>query len=125
MTATPAIESAEIGHIVANMKRAVMYSRYIEIVRDMIPPTLLHPDTPMFTKKVTTSSMNIAAMAAAKQGYDAGRWAPYPASNCPYLEHDGRSVFLRRAYFLGYAAGIKVTPRPEPRELDRQPVTIK
>lgn len=123
-TTDPATE-AELDHIVANMKRAAMYSRYIQIVRDMIPPTLLHSGAPMFRQRVATSSMNVAAMAAARQGYDAGRWAPYPASNCPYLGLDGRSVFLRRAYFIGYAEGMKVAPRPEPRELDHQPVTIK
>lgn len=116
-------KAAEIDHIVANMKRGAMYTRYMQIVEDMIPTGMLRPSAPMYTKQVTTSSMNVAAMAAARQGYDAGRWHPEPGA-CLYLGDDGRSVFLRRAWLIGYRAGLAVTPHQQPRELDHQPVVI-
>ena len=118
----PATE-AEIDHIVANMKRASMYTRYMRIVEDMIPAAMLRPSRPMFTRQVTTSSMNVAAMAAAKQGYDAGRWAPGPGA-CIYLGQDGRSVFLRRAWLVGYRAGLEVSPHMSPQPLGHHPVII-
>ena len=115
--------TTEVDGIVADMKRAAMDAEYWRRLRPMIPARLLTPDAPMFTRAVATSSMNLAAMAAARQGYDAGRWGT--VTDCPYpMGQDPRQTFLRRSWCLGYVAGEKVEPRPEPRTLEHRPVTI-
>jgi hypothetical protein len=104
--------------------RAVLHSEYMRRLRAMIPADLLHEDAPPFTRQVSTSSMNLAAMSAARQGYDAGRWGAL--ADCPYPSAtDGRTTFLRRSWLLGYATGSKVTPRSEPQPLDQRPVVIR
>lgn len=102
--------------------RAVLHSEYMRRLRAMIPADLLRPDVPMFRKQVTTTSMNLAAMAAARQGYDAGRWGAL--TDCPYPSViDGRTTFLRRSWLIGYAAGAKV-PGQSTQPLDHRPVVI-
>ena len=115
--------TTEVDGIVANMKRAAMDAEYWRRLRPMIPAGLLTPDAPPFTRAVRTSSMNLAAMAAARQGYDAGRWGA--STDCPYpMGQDPRQTFLRRSWLLGYVTGEKVDPRPAPRPLEHRPVTI-
>ena len=115
--------TTEVDDIVANMKRAAMDAEYWRRLRAMIPAGLLTESAPMFTRAVTTSSMNLAAMAAARQGYDAGRWGT--STDCPYpMGQDPRQTFLRRSWLLGYVAGTNVDPKPAPRTLEHQRVTI-
>ena len=115
--------TTEVDDIVASMKRAAMDAEYWRRLRPMIPAGLLTADAPMFTRAVSTSSMNLAAMAAARQGYDAGRWGT--STDCPYpMGQDPRETFLRRSWLLGYSVGMTVDPKPEPRPLEHHRVTI-
>lgn len=114
----------EADDIVAGMKRSALAAEYHRRLVGMIPADLFaDPAAPVFAHTVATSSMNLAAMAAARQGFDSGRYGA--VTDCPYLgTTDNRHTFLRRAWNIGYAAGIEVTPRPAPRRLDHMPVVI-
>lgn len=114
----------EVDEIVASIKRTAMDAEYARRLRVVIGDTLPPDDAPPFTARpIVTSSATVAARAAARQGFDAGRWGA--ATDCPYLaDQSGPGRFLRRAWFAGYAAGRKVTPRPERRPFAQRPVTF-
>lgn len=113
----------EVDDVVAKMKRAALDSEYWRQLRTQLPATLLHPAAPMFTRKIETRDWRLAAMAAARQGYDAGRWGT--PQDCPYPM--GRSVeqtYLRRSWLVGFQRGRRVQPRPDRQPLDHQPVEL-
>ena len=114
----------EVDDIVAGMKRSAMHAEYHRRLQAIIRPETLRPDAAVFTRAIVTRNMHLAALAAAQQGFDAGRYTP--RGGCPYGELvDPATTFLRRAWFIGYTAGRKVTPRPEPRDqLGHVPVRI-
>lgn len=112
----------EVDKIVAGMKRSAMDAEYWRRLRDIVPT--FAPDAPIFDRAIETSSMRLAAMAYARQGFDAGRYTDTP--DCPYPA--GVSVadtFARRAWMLGYDQGRKVTPRPAPQPVSHRPVVIR
>lgn len=113
----------DVDDIVAGMKRSAMHAEYHRQLRAIIRPDTLRPDAAVFTRQIVTRNMRMAALAAAQQGFDAGRYAQQ--LDCPYGHLvDPATTFLRRAWFIGYTAGRKVTPRPEPRALEHHPVRI-
>lgn len=113
----------EVDDIVAGMKRSAMRAEYRRRLLVLVRPDEMSADQPVFTRRIETSSMRLAAMAASRQGFDAGRYAE--RVECPYGELvDPATTFLRRAWFMGFTAGRKVTPRPEPRATEHYPVAI-
>lgn len=114
---------SEVDDVVAAMKRAAMDSAYWRTLRDMIPASLLRPELGPFPRAIRTSSTGLAAQAAARQGYDAGRWGT--SADCPYpMGQSPAHTFLRRAWLLGFASGLAVTPRPAPRAFAHTPVEL-
>lgn len=113
----------EIDRIVAGMKRSAMDAEYMRRLREIIGT--ISPDSGVFNRAIETSSMRLAAMACARQGFDAGRFTTGPAA-CPYpMGVSVLDTFRRRAWFVGFAQGRKVIPRPEPRTFNHHPVVIR
>lgn len=113
----------EVDDIVAGMKRSAMRAEYHRRLRVLVRPDEMSADQPVFTRHIETPSMRLAAMAASRQGFDAGRYAEQV--DCPYgALVDPATTFLRRAWFMGFTAGRNVTPRPEPRTLEHIPVRL-
>lgn len=114
----------DVDDLLARMKRAAIDAEYWRRLRALIPADLFDPTAPTFTRAPETASMRLAAMACARQGFDAGRFADVTVCPYPALE-SARDTFARRAWLLGFAEGRKVTPRPEPRDLVQRPVVIR
>jgi hypothetical protein len=112
----------EVAELVATLKRAAMDSAYMRNLRGIIPD--FAANAPVFDRTLQTSSMRLAAIACARQGFDAGRYAtssacPYPMGATPW------DTFARRAWMVGFTAGQKVDPRPEPRPLAQRPIILR
>ncbi len=116
-------EADEVAEIVAKIKRAALDAEYYRRLKDAVAPVIDNPDVGLFNRPLRTSSWQLAARGAARQGLDAGRWGAL--ADCPYPELESvAQTFLRRAWLLGYAAGRKATPRPAPGPIAHTPVEI-
>lgn len=112
---------SEVDDIVARIKLAAMDEAYWADLRALIPP--LRPDAAPFDRTVRTGSARLAATAAARQGLDAGRWGT--SADCPYpMGQSPAQTFLRRAWLVGFASGVAVTPRQAPRPTAHVPVEL-
>lgn len=113
---------SEVDTVVANLKRALMDGEHFRRLSTIVDLAALRPEQPPFDHAVRTSSMNLAGMAAARQGYDAGRWGAL--ADCPYpMGQDPAQTFLRHAWLAGFSAGRK-TPRQPRRPLTHTPVEL-
>ena len=111
---------SEVDTILTRMKWYALDAAYHRDLRHLLG-NLLTPELPVMAHAVTTSRVRAAVKAAAWQGYDAGRFTSGRPAN-PYPETpDSPTTVLRRSWWLGFAAGRRVSPRPDPRPLP--PVT--
>jgi hypothetical protein len=91
----------EVAELVATLKRAAMDSAYMRNLRGIIPD--FAANAPVFDRTLQTSSMRLAAIACARQGFDAGRYAT--SSACPF--RDGSTSTMSDA------TPEQTTPAPE------------
>lgn len=115
--------SDDVTRIVSGMKRSAMAAEYHRRLVEIVPT--FDPDAPAFDRPITgRSSMRLVVIAAARQGFDAGRFAD--STVCPYQMGAGvLDTLARRAWMLGFDQGRRVEPRPAPRPLTQRPIIAR